>query len=99
MQRVLNHLVCRILVALLIQIVLNAPPKMALLWFSVDGRATADMVGTIGNVMGLGVGQVLSSVMTPPSTIPNATIVLNHSTSNFGNTTSFSTPSMEFMVL
>lgn len=28
--------------------VLNSPPKLAAMWFTPEGRATADMVGTIG---------------------------------------------------
>uniref|UniRef100_A0A6B2L421 Major facilitator superfamily (MFS) profile domain-containing protein n=1 Tax=Arcella intermedia TaxID=1963864 RepID=A0A6B2L421_9EUKA len=42
---------------------LNAPPKMATMWFSVEGRATADMVGTIGNILGVGVAQAISPIL------------------------------------
>eukprot|EP01125_Pyxidicula_operculata_P003276 TRINITY_DN1386_c2_g1_i2.p1 TRINITY_DN1386_c2_g1~~TRINITY_DN1386_c2_g1_i2.p1 ORF type:complete len:411 (-),score=62.86 TRINITY_DN1386_c2_g1_i2:45-1277(-) len=42
---------------------LNSPPKVASLWFTPEGRATADMVGTIGNILGVGMGQVLSPIL------------------------------------
>eukprot|EP01127_Copromyxa_protea_P017999 TRINITY_DN5573_c0_g1_i1.p1 TRINITY_DN5573_c0_g1~~TRINITY_DN5573_c0_g1_i1.p1 ORF type:complete len:468 (-),score=64.07 TRINITY_DN5573_c0_g1_i1:33-1436(-) len=88
--------------------VLNSPPKMALLWFSTEGRATADMVGTIGNVLGLGVGQVLSSSLTPAWTLPlgnithinTTTILANSVVNNHTNGTGgFPGPSMELMLL
>jgi len=42
---------------------LNAPAKMATMWFTVEGRATADMFGTIGNIIGVGIASALSGTM------------------------------------
>jgi len=48
---------------------LNAPPKMATMWFTVKGRATADMVGTIGNILGVGLA---SGIAGPLANVPSA---------------------------
>jgi FLVCR family MFS transporter 7 len=52
---------------------LNAPPKMATMWFTVEGRATADMVGTIGNIIGVGLASGISGALAnvPDSTTTN----------------------------
>jgi len=60
---------------------LNAPPKMATMWFTVEGRATADMVGTIGNILGVGLASGISG---PLANVPSVTSSdLNHTTFPF----------------
>lgn len=51
---------------------LNVPPMLASLWFSVQTRAIADMLGTVANVLGIGAAQVIS----PELGIANAVLSL-----------------------
>lgn len=73
--------------------VLNAPPKMANLWFTPEGRATADMIGTIGNIIGIGVGQAISPILAGITS--NSTF---NETQEFHPSDTLNPPNMAFML-